>query len=87
MQMLMGNGMLRDWVKRLAPFGRRNAAKRTKSGTQDRREVCSGGHAQEICLNTLIMLLVCCFKEAQEICQLRSYFQDIATCKNESVYA
>ncbi len=79
--------MLRDWVKRLAPFGRRNVAKRTKSGTQDRREVCSGGHAQEICLLTLIMLLACSFKEAQEISQLRPYFEDIAACKNESVNA
>lgn len=85
--MLMGNEMLRDWVKRLAPFERRNVAKRTKSGTQDRREVWSGGHAQEINVLTLIMLLVCSFKEAQEISQLRSYFQDIATCKNESVNA
>jgi hypothetical protein len=79
--------MLRDWVKRLAPFGRRNVAKRTKSGTQDRCKVCSSGHAQEICVLTLIMLLVCSFKEAQEISKLRSYFQDIATCENESVYA
>lgn len=80
--------MLRDWVKRLAPFRRRNVAKRTKSGTQDRCKVCSSGHAQEICLIPLIMLLlVCSFKKAQEIGKLRSYFQDIAACKNESVYA